>query len=97
MLGAGTIINPILKIVTVVAVLAAVYLFIVKPILDTTNDAFDQFGGAFGDLPSSIQDQVDEAFNQLDDDTARKRLERCIKEAGSNTQRIDRCVERFTG
>ncbi len=29
MLGAGTVINPILKIVTTVAVLAAVYFFII--------------------------------------------------------------------
>lgn len=36
-IGAGTIINPILKIATVVAILAAVSIFIVKPILDTTE------------------------------------------------------------
>ena len=37
MVGAGTIINPILKVVTTVAILAAVYFFIVKPSLDTTE------------------------------------------------------------
>jgi hypothetical protein len=37
MIGAGTIINPIIKVVTTVAVLGAAYLFIVKPILDTTE------------------------------------------------------------
>jgi hypothetical protein len=97
MLGAGTVINPIIKIVTTVAVLAAVYFFIVKPILDTTNNAFDQFGGAFDDLPASIQDQVDNAFDDLGNDGERNRLRRCIKDAGSNTQQINRCVERFTG
>jgi hypothetical protein len=97
MLGAGTIIGPILKIATTVAVLAAVYVFIVKPILDTTNNAFDQFGGAFDGLPTDIQDQVDQAFDGLDDDTERERLERCIKQAIPNQQRVDRCVERFAG
>jgi hypothetical protein len=97
MLGAGTIINPIIKIVTVVVVLGAVYLFIVKPVLDTTNEAFDQFNSAF-DIPTSIQDEVESAFDDLDDDDAtRKRLERCVRDAGTNTQRINRCVERFTG
>ena len=97
MLGAGTVINPIIKIVTVVVVLGAVYLFIVKPVLDTTNEAFEQFNGVF-DIPTSIQDQVESAFDDLDDDDAtRKRLERCIKDAGTNTQRINRCIERFTG
>ncbi len=38
MLGAGTIINPIIKIVTTVAILAAVGIFIVKPVLDTTEE-----------------------------------------------------------
>ncbi len=37
MLGAGTVINPIIKIVTTVAILAAVGIFIVKPVLETTE------------------------------------------------------------
>jgi hypothetical protein len=97
MLGAGTVINPIIKIITVVAVLGAAYLFIVKPILDTTNNAFDQFGGAFDNLPASIQDQVDSAFDDLDNETARNRLQHCVKAAGTNAQEINRCVQRFTG
>ena len=95
MLGAGTVINPILKIVTTIVVLGAVYLFIVKPILDTTNNAFDQFGTVFDGLPTSIQDDVQDAYDSLDDSDARDRLQRCIKDARSNTQRINRCVERF--
>ena len=97
MLGAGTIINPIIKIVTTVVVLGAVYLFIVKPILDTTNQAFDQFGGAFEGLPADFQEQVEGAFEGVEDENTRNRLERCIKEAATNTQRINRCVDRFTG
>ena len=41
MLGAGTVINPIIKIVTTVAILAAVGIFIVRPILDTTDKAIN--------------------------------------------------------
>jgi hypothetical protein len=56
MLGAGTVINPIIKIVTVVAILAATYVFIVKPVLDTTEStidrSFDAFGGGFDDVPA---------------------------------------------
>ena len=97
MLGAGTVINPIIKIVTTIIVLGAVYLFILKPILDTTNEAFDQFGGAFEGLPTDFQEQVEGAFDEVDDENTRNRLERCIKDAGTNTQRINRCVDRFTG
>jgi hypothetical protein len=38
MLGAGTIINPIIKVVTTVAILAAIGIFIVKPVLETTEN-----------------------------------------------------------
>lgn len=42
MIGAGTVINPILKIVTTVAILAAVSIFVVKPILETSESASEQ-------------------------------------------------------
>ena len=41
MIGAGTVINPIIKIVTTVAILAAVGIFIVKPVLETTEKAVE--------------------------------------------------------
>jgi hypothetical protein len=101
MLGAGTLINPIIKIVTTVAILAAVYLFIVKPALDTTNNAFDSFSDSFGgfdDLSGDIQSQVDDAFDSTNDT---QRLEECINRAidgsGANENRIQRCVDRFGG
>ena len=53
MLGAGTVINPIIKIVTTVVILAAVGIFIVRPILDTTDKAID-----------SVNDQINEAQHQ---------------------------------
>jgi len=42
MIGAGTVINPIVKIVTTVAILAAISIFVVKPILDTTENVSRQ-------------------------------------------------------
>jgi hypothetical protein len=100
MLGAGTLINPIIKIVTTVAILGAVYLFIVKPTLDTTNEAFDtvneSFSG-FGDLDEGIQSQVEDAFDSTGD---RGRLQNCIQRAiddGADQQRIGRCLNRFGG
>jgi hypothetical protein len=99
MLGAGTVINPIIKIVTVVAILAAVYIFIVKPTLDTTNNAFDSFSDSFdgfGDLPSDIQSQIDDAF---DDSSNTGRLQDCIDRAVNGTDvnqhALDRCIDRF--
>jgi hypothetical protein len=101
MLGAGTVINPIIKIVTVVAILAATYVFIVKPVLDTTertiDRSFDAFGTGFGDLPAQIQEDVDAALETSNSSGA---LQNCIERAvaradAPNAQRVNRCVERF--
>ncbi len=60
MIGAGTVINPIVKIVTTVAILGAVYLFVIKPTLDTTNNitnrAFDTSDRIQEDIQNSLQD-----------------------------------------
>jgi hypothetical protein len=99
MLGAGTVINPIIKIITTVVILGAVYLFLVKPALDTTNSAFDSFSNSFNgfdNLPTDIQSQIDDAFNSSGDTT---RLQDCIQRAigpnGADQQAINRCISRF--
>ena len=101
MLGAGTVINPLIKIITTVAILGAVYLFIVKPALDTTNNAFESFSDSFNgfdDLPSDIQSQIDDAF---DDSSNTGRLQDCIDRAVNGTDvnqnALDRCIDRFAG
>lgn len=102
MIGAGTVINPIIKIVTVVAILAATYLFIVKPVLDTTEStieaSFDAFGDGFGDLPAQIQGDVDAALESSNDSVALQNcIERAVDRANTpNPQRVNRCVERFS-
>jgi LPS O-antigen subunit length determinant protein (WzzB/FepE family) len=53
LIGAGTIINPILKVVTTVAILGAAYIFIVKPVLDTTEH-----------ISSDVSKQTQQAFNE---------------------------------
>jgi hypothetical protein len=98
MLGAGTVINPIIKTVTTVAILAAVYFFILKPVFDTTNEAFDSFSDSFPaveDISSSAQDQINDALDSTSDSN---RLRNCLKRAidnGANQQAIDRCIDRF--
>jgi hypothetical protein len=57
MLGAGSFISALLRVVTTVAVLAAVYFFIVKPILKTTEDVSHRFNvnGAIQSADKAIQ------------------------------------------
>jgi Tfp pilus assembly protein PilO len=46
--------NNVIRLLVTVAILGAVYLFIIKPVLDTTNNAFDSvndsFNSAFDDV-----------------------------------------------
>jgi hypothetical protein len=102
MLGAGTVINPIIKIVTTVVILGAVYLFIVKPTLDTTNDvvgkSLDSFNNSFNGLPNNIQDEVNTALNGASNVDANA-LQACIRDAigpnGANQNQINRCLDRY--
>jgi hypothetical protein len=55
MLGAGTVINPLVKIVTTVVVLGAVYLFIVKPVLDTTDGVINDIGAGIDQAKEDSQ------------------------------------------
>jgi hypothetical protein len=99
MLGAGTVINPIIKIITTVVILGAAYLFLVKPALDTTNNAFDSFSDSFGDfdnLSDDIQSQINDAFDSTSDSG---RLQDCIDRAINGTDvnqnALNRCIDRF--
>ena len=56
MLGAGTVINPIIKVITTVAILGAAYLFIVKPALDTTEKIS-------GQINESVRDSIHDSQN----------------------------------
>ena len=107
MIGAGTIINPIIKVVTTVAILGAVYLFFVKPALDTAEDIS-------GDVGASVQRAQDEALarsEQIALDSLESRAEsygnslrsswpeasravrECSKEAKGDARAMEKCVD----
>ena len=105
MIGAGTVINPIIKIVTTVVILGAVYLFFVKPALDTTEDITENVTGAFpntneilegipdqGNLQRQIQDSINQAnAGNVDAD----KLLQCVQNANQDVQKLQRCTKRF--
>jgi type II secretory pathway component PulM len=104
-IGAGTFIGPLLKIVTTVAVLAAAYFFIVKPVLETTenvsssfNESFD-LGGVSSDVRKSVKEaqelaEEQQADSQAQIDEANKLLD-CIGEASGDVSEIERCNRKF--
>jgi hypothetical protein len=102
MLGAGTVINPIIKIITTVAILGAVYLFLVKPALDTTehisdtvnesiSGSFDSFDDAF-DAAQDAGVTIQEPGNQKQ----AEKLFDCVAAADQNANKIERCAEKFS-
>lgn len=98
LIGAGTVINPILKVVTTVAILAAAYVFIVKPVLDTTED-----------ISSNVSRSTRQASNDFDLSFAKDRAEsfasslrtqwpeaarevtNCVRQADKDAKAMGRC------
>jgi hypothetical protein len=86
-----------------VATLAAIYFFIVKPVSDTTGDAFDSVAPAFESIDEALkqaseaQKTANEAAKQTGSPSSQnqaEKLQRCIKKAGQNTKAIENCLGR---
>jgi F0F1-type ATP synthase membrane subunit b/b' len=104
MIGAGTVISPIVRIVTTVAILAAVYFFIVKPTLDTTKDITDSVTG-------SVNEATHEALQAVPSNTPNSnKLQRQIQhsidqaqqsggssEAVAQAQKLGECMQQAVG
>lgn len=107
MLSAATFINPLLKIVTTVAILAAVYLLIVRPILDTTENAIERGTRATQEAQAQAREraeqiQLDIAMSRIQSaitslqsagwPEAVKAVRACRAEARNSPRAADRCV-----
>lgn len=95
--------RSLIKLIVTVGILAALYVFAIKPILDTTNNAFDQFGD-LGGVAEEIQSSFDgagldsfeiDSFGDSVSDRDLKRLQRCVQRAGQNVNQLQRCTKRF--
>jgi hypothetical protein len=105
-IGAGTIINPIIKVVTTVLILGAVGLFIVKPVLDTTEKAIDsadqslrasqqQSQQARHDSEvSSTKAQASYYSQSLQSSwpAAAREVRGCLQKAGEDLHQLNQCV-----
>ena len=107
MIGAGTIINPILKVVTTVAILGAIYIFIVKPVLDTT----ESISGSVAEQTRQAQIDAAKASDEFDLNFAKDRAESfasslrtqwpeaarevtdCMRKADKDAKAMERCDE----
>jgi len=97
----GNLTSGIIRLAVTAGILALCYLFIVKPVLKTTDDAihqtgFDQIGKSIEGVSEQIQRQVRHSFQATRQRGANpRRLVHCIQRASGDVQRIQRCTRRF--
>ena len=106
MVGAGTFLNPLLKVVSTVAILAAIYFFMVRPILDTTEDVAGGFNENISQATKlarqaekRAQQQGDQSFNIQASGLSLKQAERiqqCVQNAGQDVDALQACGELAT-
>lgn len=97
----GNVTSGIIRLAVSAGILFCAYLFIVKPVLDTTNEAFessglDRIGKSLQDLGPQIERQVKRSFNLTKAHGGNpQRLVRCVKRARQDVAKIERCTRRF--
>lgn len=86
MLGAGTVINPIIKVITTVAIIAAVGFFIVKPSLETTERISDSVSDNTENIQQNIRDSINQSNTAAGQSVkdAIKDAQQALNEAGIN-------------
>lgn len=104
----GTLVTGVVRILVVVATLAAAYYFIVRPVLDTT----EKVSGGINDNIQRSLDEANRAFEQSGASTRTQRqitteiknvptnrlpqLSRCINRNPSSISHIERCAVRLS-
>lgn len=107
----GNLSAGIIRLLVTVGILAAVYFFLVRPVLDKTGEISREtnisiqkgFESAdFGEINKSIEDvnrqvqrEVRHSFHASKQQGDADKLIRCIQRAHQNVNRIQRCSERF--
>jgi predicted PurR-regulated permease PerM len=107
----GNLSAGIIRLLVTVGILAAVYFFIVKPTLDTTEKisnevnvnvqkGFEQGGlseisETMDDVNRQVQREIKRSLRQSKQQGNADKLIRCIQRANQNVDKIQRCSEKF--
>ena len=97
----GNLTSGIIRLAVTGGILVLCYLFIVKPVLDTTSEAIKSSG--IGEISKSLSGVGREIKRQVRHSlkaTKQKglnpqKLVNCIERANGNTKKIQRCTRRF--
>ena len=98
----GNVTSGIIRLAVFVGILGAVYLFIVKPVLNTTNDAIDSanktfedsFGKGSGVNPSEISKTIENANRQVQIQIRRSFH---VSKVHGNPRKLLHCVQAANG
>jgi hypothetical protein len=97
----GNVTNGIIRLAVAAGILFCAYLFILKPVLDTANNAIDksglnQIGKSLENLGPQIERQVKHSFRVAKKEGGNpQRLLKCVKRADQDISKIERCTRRF--
>lgn len=107
----GNVTAGIIRLLVTVGILAAVYFFVVRPALDTTENisrevnenvqkGFEQpnltnINKTIDDVNRQVQREIKQSLRASQQQGNADKLIRCIQRANQNVNRIQRCSERF--
>jgi hypothetical protein len=107
----GSLTSGIIRLAVTVGILAAVYFFIVRPVLDTTektihetNQAFehsfehsglDKINKTLEGVNHQVQVQIHRSFRTAKVNGNPTKLIKCIKRADQDVTKIERCTRKF--
>jgi hypothetical protein len=97
----GNVTNGIIRLAVAAGILFCAYLFIVKPVLHTSEEALhssglDQIGKTLNTVDVQVQRQIRHSFKLTKSQGGNpRRLIKCVKHAHQDVERIERCTRRF--
>jgi hypothetical protein len=97
----GNVTSGLVRLAVAAGILFCAYLFIVKPVLDTTETAFkesgiNQIGKSLQSLGPQIERQVKHSFRVTKRQGGNpQRLLKCVQRAHQDVARIERCTRKF--
>ena len=96
----GNVTSGIIRLAVTAGILFLVYLFILKPVLDTTTEVvhstgLDQIGKSLEGMGTEIKREVHRSFEVTSPGRQREKLVHCVQRAEGNVHRIKVCTQRF--
>jgi Tfp pilus assembly protein PilO len=105
----GNLTAGIIRLLVTVGILAAVYFFVVRPVLDTTEKVSHEvninvqqsikeahIGKTINEVNRQVQREIKRSIRHAPSHSAADKLLRCIQRAHQDVHRIERCNERYS-